>query len=132
VGIPLNRFEGSGVFFGAVYAVSNDGFVGVNPSAAGLFPAFSPPVTFAMFNDNGIDFKFVVPSATNKTIVAAASRGFGAIFINVEQANTTSIQYFNGNNLLDTEFAPVGGKGVPVFVGALFNNPVVTRVVLSL
>jgi hypothetical protein len=85
-----------------------------------------------MFNDNGIDFKFVVPSTTNSDIVSASSRGFGAVFINVEQANTTSIQYFNGNNLLDTEFAPVGGKGQPVFVGALFNNPVVTRVVLTL
>ncbi len=136
VGIPLDRFQGSGVYFGAVYAVSNDGFVDVNPSVGApnptLLPAFSKPNTFAMFNDNGIDFKFVVPSATNSTIVSAASRGFGAVFLNVEQANTTSIQYFNGNQLLDTEFAPVGGKGQPSFVGALFNSPVVTRVVLTL
>jgi hypothetical protein len=135
VGIPLNRFEGSGVYFGAVYAVSSDKFVGANPSvgtAPALFPAFSSPSTFAMFNDNGIDFKFVAPAPTNSTIVAAASKGFGAIFINVEQANTTSIQYFNGNNLLATEFAPVGGTGQPVFVGALFNSPVVTRVLLTL
>jgi hypothetical protein len=132
VGIPLNRFEGSGVYFGAVYGVSSDNFIDVNPTVTGLFPPFSMPSTFAMFNDNGIDFKFVVPSTTNSTIVSASSRGFGAIFINVEQANMTSIQYFNGNNLLDTEFAPVGGKGQPVFVGALFNNPVVTRVLLTL
>ena len=65
VGIPLDRFQGQGVFFGAVYAVSNDGFVDVNPSVGTpntvLFPSFSTPSTFAMFNDNGIDFKFVVP-----------------------------------------------------------------------
>jgi len=36
---------------------------------------------------------------------------FGAVFLNVTQANTTSIQYFNGNELLDTVFAPVGGQG---------------------
>src|SRR5205823_4252170 len=58
--------------------------------------------------------------------------GFGAIFENVEIANTTSIQYFNGNRLLDTEFAPVAGKGKQSFVGALFNSPIVTRVVLTL
>jgi hypothetical protein len=60
------------------------------------------------------------------------TRGFGAIFINVELANTTTIQYFNGNNLLTTEFAPVGGKGNAVFVGALFKDQIVTRVVLTL
>jgi hypothetical protein len=139
VGIPLDRFQTNGVYFGAVYAVSGDGFAGVNPSVSstqnppnGLFPAFSAPNTFAMFNDNGIDFKFVAPSADNSTVVAASARGFGAIFVNVELPNTTTIQYFNGNTLLDTEAAPVGGKGNAVFVGALFKDPVVTRVVLTL
>jgi hypothetical protein len=132
VGIPLNRFQGQGVFFGAVYAVSNDGFADVNPNVANLFPAFSKPNTFAMFNDNGIDFKFVAPSATNTTVVSAASRGFGAIFINVTQPNTTSIQFFHGSTLLSTVFAPVGAAGQPEFVGELFNNPIVTNVLLTL
>src|SRR5262249_20721025 len=48
VGIPLDRFQGAGVYFGAIYAVSGsdssgDTFVSVNPGAAGLFPAFSKP-----------------------------------------------------------------------------------------
>jgi hypothetical protein len=148
VGIPLDRFQTNGVYFGAIYAVSSDrnaqgqqvgSFSDVNPSVGGatpLFDSFSHNNTFAMLNDNGIDFKFVAPSTDNSTIVAASSDGFGAIFINVEIPNTKSIQYFNGNNLLDTEFAPVGGKGQPVFVGALFprvnGQPVVTRVVLTL
>jgi hypothetical protein len=132
VGIPLDRFQPQGVYFGAVYAVTGNGFTTVNPSTAGLFPPFSPPNTFAMFNDNGIDFKFVVPSLATSTIVSASSRGFGAVFINVELANTTSIQFFNGNQVLDTVFAPVGGKGQPVFVGDLFPSAVVTRVVLTL
>src|SRR5262249_12617860 len=42
VGIPLNRFQNQGVFFGAIYAVSNDGFVDANPNVGGpnavLFP----------------------------------------------------------------------------------------------
>ena len=64
VGIPLNRFQAQGTFFEEVYAVSGDGFTDVNPNVTGLFPAFSPSNTFAMFNDNTIDQSFVLPSAT--------------------------------------------------------------------
>jgi hypothetical protein len=132
VGIPLDRFQGQGVFFGAVYAVSNDGFVDVNPSVNGLFPAFSSPNTFAMFNDNGIDFKFVVPSATNTALVSAASRGFGSIFLNVQQPGTT-IQYFSGGTLLDTVNVPTNATaGAAVFAGELFTQPIVTNVLLTL
>jgi hypothetical protein len=133
VGIPLNRFQSRGVEFGAIYAVSNDGFVDVNPNAAGMFPPFSPPSTFAMFNDNGIDFKFVVPSGPtpNTTLVSAASRGFGAIFINVELPGTT-IQLFNGSTSLGTFNVPVGGKGQAVFLGELYNSPIITNALLTL
>jgi hypothetical protein len=132
VGIPLDRFQGQGVFFGAVYAVSNDGFVDVNPNAANLLPAFSPNNTFAMFNDNGIDFKFVAPSATNTALVSAASRGFGAVFENVQQPGTT-IQYFHGSTLLDTVNVPVSATpGAQEFAGELFTQPVVTNVLLTL
>jgi hypothetical protein len=132
VGIPLDRFQGQGVFFGAVYAVSNDGFADVNPNVAGLLPAFSPSNTFAMFNDNGIDFKFVAPSATNTALVSAASRGFGAVFENVEQPGTT-IQYFHNDTLLDTVDVPVSGTpGAQEFAGELFTQPIVTNVLLTL
>jgi hypothetical protein len=131
VGIPLDRFQGQGVFFGAVYAVSNDGFVDTNPNVAGLFPAFSPKNTFAMFNDNGIDFKFVAPSATNTALVSAAARGFGAVFQNVMQSGTT-IQFFHGGTLLDTVNVPAGGQGSQVFAGELFSQPIVTNVLLTL
>jgi hypothetical protein len=133
VGIPLDRFQGQGVFFGAVYAVSNDGFVDVNPSVSGLFPAFSPLNTFAMFNDNGIDFKFVAPSSTSTALVSAVSRGFGSIFLNVQHAGSTSIQYFHGNTLLDTLTVPTNATpGAAVFAGELFTQAIVTNVLLTL
>jgi hypothetical protein len=136
VGIPLDRFQGQGVFFGAIYAVTNDGFVDVNPNVGApnpvLFPAFSPLNTFAMFNDNGIDFKFVAPSAANTALVSAASRGFGSIFLNVQQSGTT-IQYFHGSTLLDTVNVPTNAKaGAAVFAGELFTQPIVTNVLLTL
>jgi hypothetical protein len=132
VGIPLDRFQGQGVFFGAVYAVSNDGFTDVNSNVAGLFPAFSAPNTFAMFNDNGIDFKFVTPSSSNTGLVGAASRGFGSIFLNVQQPGTT-IQYFHGSKLLDTVNVPTNAAaGSAIFAGELFTQPIVTNVLLTL
>jgi hypothetical protein len=132
VGIPLNRFQTRGVQFGAVYAVSGDGFASVNPNVAGLFPAFSPHNTFAMFNDNGIDFKFVLPSGATSAPVPAASRGFGAIFLNVELPNTSSITYFHGSTELAQIFVPVGAQSQPEFLGALFSNAIVTGVSLTL
>jgi hypothetical protein len=132
VGISLNRFQGSGVFFGAEYAVSNDGFTDVNPDVNGLFPAFSPPSTFAMFNDNGIDFTFVNASSPSTAPVSAASRGFGAVFLNVQQPGTT-IQFFHGNTLIDTLDVPTSPTaGDAVFAGELFNDPIVTNVLLTL
>jgi hypothetical protein len=133
VGIPLDRFQGQGVFFGAVYAVTNDGFTDVNPGAAGLFPAFSSPNVFAMFNDNGIDFKFVTPSSPFTPPVSATSRGFGAVFLNVQHAGSTTIQYFSNNVLLDTQVVPASPTaGQAVFAGELFANPIVTNVLLTL
>ncbi|HEY7311589.1 MAG TPA: hypothetical protein VH643_19655, partial [Gemmataceae bacterium] len=132
VGIPLNRFQGSGVFFGAIYAVSNDGFTDVNSHVNGLFPAFSAPSTFAMFNDNGIDFTFIDPSSPSTAPVSAASRGFGAVFLNVQQPGTT-IQFFHGNTLIDTLDVPTSATpGTAVFAGELFKDPIVTNVLLTL
>jgi hypothetical protein len=139
VGIPLNRFQERGVYFGAVYAVSGSfsatdtsTFADVNPNVSTLFPSFTPKNTFAMFNDNGIDFKFVVPSSHNTTVVSAASRGFGAIFQNVQLADTSSIEYFNGSTSLGKFFVQTGTAGQSEFLGVLFNNPIVTNVVLTL
>lgn len=132
VGIPNDRFQNLGISFEEVYAVSSDGFATVNPNAAGLFPAFSPKNTFAMFNDNTIGFSFTTPTARGSLPAPAASRGFGAVFLNVTEANTTSIEYFAGSHSLGKFFVPVGGKAEPEFLGELFNAPIVTKVEIVL
>ena len=136
VGIPINRFQTQGSLFETVYAVSGDGFkstnASVNAASPDLFPAFSPNNTFAMFNDNGIEFSFVLPSTTATTPLPAASRGFGAIFRNVTVANTTGIEYFSGSTLLGTFFVPVGTQGQAEFLGVLFPNAVVTNIAIFL
>jgi hypothetical protein len=60
------------------------------------------------------------------------SRGFGALFLNVQQAGTT-IQYFHGSTLLDTLNVPTNSAdGAAIFAGELFSNPIVTNVLLTL
>ena len=132
VGIPINRFQTRGVQFEEIYAVSDDGFTSVNPGVTGQFPAFSPTKTFAMFNDNTIDFSFVLPSAANTTPVPAVTRGFGAIFLDVETPNTTSIEYFSNGTSLGKFFVPVGASGQPEFLGEIFQNAAITNVHIEL
>jgi hypothetical protein len=132
VAIPLNRFQAQGTFFEEVYAVSGDGFKDVNPNVSGLFPAFSPSNTFAMFNENTIDQSFVLPSGVGTTPTPAGVRGFGAIFINNEVANTSSIEFFHGDLSLGKKFVATGAQGDPEFLGVLFADPIVTRVRLTL
>ncbi len=131
-GIPINRFQNRGILFQGVTAVSNDGFVSANPAVASQFPAFSPANTFSPFNSNKVEIGFVLVSAATTTPVPAVTRGFGVIFLDVEQANTTSIEYFNGTTSLGKFFVPPGTSGQVEFLGVNFNAPVVTRVVITL
>ncbi|HQR32319.1 MAG TPA: hypothetical protein PLK30_06260, partial [Blastocatellia bacterium] len=130
-GIPVNRFQVRGVIFNEVTAVANDGFVSANAGVADQFPAFSPANTFSAINKNQIELRFVVPSAATTTPVAGASRGFGVVFLDVERANTSSIEYFNGSVSLGKFFVPAGASGQAQFLGVVFGAPVVTRVVIT-
>jgi uncharacterized protein (TIGR03437 family) len=130
-GIPVNRFQARGLIYGEVLAVSNDGFVSANPGVAGQFPAFSAANTFASFNSNKYEVKFALASDPATTPVPAATRGFGVIFLDVEQANTSSIEYFNGSVSLGKFFVPPGASGQAQYLGVLFNSPLVTRAVVT-
>jgi len=130
-GIPSNRFQVRGVIFNGITAVANDGFVSANAGVADQFPAFSPANTFAAFNSNRIELSFVLPSAATTAPVPAVTRGFGVVFLDVERANTSSIEYFNGQVSLGKFFVPAGASGQAQFLGVLFGAPVVTRVVIT-
>ena len=64
-----------------------------------------------------MDVSFVVPGSNTP----AFTSGFGAVFTDVDVANTTSIQFFDTqNNSLGTFFAPVANNGLS-FLGVFFN-----------
>ena len=133
--IPATRFQARGVKFGTTpVAVSGDGFVSVNPNATGHFPAFSTANTFAPVGSNQYTLNFVTPSnpATTPTPTANGVRGFGAVFLDVNTANTSFIEFFSGNVSFGKFSAPVStAPGQPCFVGVLFNNPAITSVVIT-
>jgi hypothetical protein len=131
VGIPTDLFQPRGVTFDRIHAVSADSFVTVNPGVAGQFPPFSPTRTFASFNNNTIVVNFVLSSARGTAAVPAGTRGFGAVFLDVESANSSSIEYFAGATSLGRFFVPAGPTSQPEFLGVLFDAPVVTSVRLT-
>ncbi|MBC8104101.1 MAG: PEP-CTERM sorting domain-containing protein [Cytophagales bacterium] len=129
IGMAVDRFLGRGALYSEVYGLASDGFASVSPSGgAASFPAFTPTKTFAAFNGNEIEQNFTLAG----TLTGAATRGFGAIFLDVELANTSRIEYFNGATSLGSFFVPVGGNGQASFLGVLFDSPLVTNVTLTL
>ncbi|NOT83761.1 MAG: PEP-CTERM sorting domain-containing protein [Methylococcaceae bacterium] len=136
VQIPVDRFKNVGAIFADPYTVSGDGFASVNPATAGQFPAFSPNNTFAMFDaidgqfeDRKIQQSFVLPN----TVTTAGTRGFGAIFVDVEQANSSSIEYFgkdasNNKISIGKYYVKPSANGEPQFLGVLYDAAVVSEI----
>jgi len=64
-----------------------------------------------------VDVNFFVPGSTAQ----AFTTGFGAVFTDVDLANTTSLQFFDlQNNSLGTFFVPTANNGLS-FLGVQFN-----------
>jgi hypothetical protein len=140
VEIPVDRFKGAGAIFADPYTVSGDGFASINPHTAQDFIAFSPKNTFAMFDPESGKFadRFIQQTfVLNGTDTTAGTRGFGAIFTDVELQNSSSIEYFGtddyGNKVSLGKFAvPTGKSGDSQFVGVVFDAPIITEVSLTL
>jgi hypothetical protein len=91
----------------------------INATYAGTFLTFSPNRLFTPLGSNITDGVFSLPGTGGA--VPATVGGFGAVFTDVDLANTTSIQYFDqNNNSLGTFFAPTANNGLS-FLGVLFD-----------
>lgn len=137
--LPLNFFNVNsprGAVFStpgtAVQVSANAGIAPVrfdtlNPTYSTLFSTFSAQRLFTPIGSNIVDVQFFLPGSTNP----AATSGFGSVFTDVDLANTTSIQYFDVNNVsLGTFFAPVDvvADGGLSFLGVSFGANIVSRV----
>ena len=117
---------GSGFQVSASPGVAPVEFDNINPTYSSTFGVFSAPRLFTALGSNVVDVNFFVPGSTTP----ALSRGFGAVFTDVDFANATSISLFDATNTsLGTFFAQsLAGSETLSFTGVLFAMPVVSRV----
>ena len=117
---------GTGFQVSAAPGVAPVEFDNINATYSSTFGVFSAPRLFTALGSNIVDVNFFVPGSTT----SALSRGFGAVFTDVDLANATSISLFDATNTSLGTFAvpPLPGSETLSFLGVLFATPVVSRV----
>lgn len=93
-----------------------------NPTYGTTFNTFSPSRLFAPVGSNVIDAWFYLPGSNGA--LSATVSGFGAVFTDVDLANSTSIEYFNAmGDALFKSFVAAGtvSDGSLSFLGVLFD-----------
>lgn len=97
-------------------------FGNIDFSYSSTFTVFTPQRLFTSIGSNIYDVTFYIPGTTTP----AAVNGFGSVFTDVDQANTTSLRFYDHNNvILGTYYAPVASGGLS-FVGAFTNDGLAT------
>ena len=104
-------------------------FGNLDPSYATSFTTFSAQRLFTSIGSNVLDVNFFVPGA----LTPALTRGFGAVFTDVDLANVSSLQFFDAANAsLGTFFVAPGGASTAgpslSFLGVDFLTSIVSRV----
>lgn len=92
-------------------------FGNINATYPATFVAFSPQRLFTALGSNVTDVDFFVPGTTTPGTVS----GFGSIFTDVDNATTTSIQFFDLNGVSLGSFTVPVASGDVSFLGVSFN-----------
>jgi len=129
--LPMTTFSNRGNVFttpGTGFEISGQPtpeFGDINPTYPNTFTTFSDPRLFAPLGSNILDVLFTEPGTTDRP---ALSSGFGAVFTDVDLANTSSLQFFDIDDaLLGTWYVPTFNSGLS-FLGVYFSDVVVGRV----
>jgi len=134
--LPANFFNSNSprgvVFFtpGSGFQVSADSdnptntpieFENLRPGASKKFRTFSPQRLFTAVDSTTMEILFFVPGSH----IPATTRGFGAVFTDVDRDDSTKIEYLDVNGaLLASEFVQrAHGNETLSFLGVSFNNP---------
>jgi len=120
-----------GLFYinpGTGFRVDTTAFLDIEPSYANQFVAFSKRRLFSPVGTNVTEISFKIAGTNTDAFVT----GFGLIFSDVDDANYTFVEYFNGNKSLGVFKAPVSnGAQKFSFLGVHFPNEKVTRVKIT-
>lgn len=99
-------------------------FGDVNPSYSDEFTNFSEERLFSPIGSNAVDLKFFVPG----TDTPGVSRGFGAVYTDIDAVENTAFEYFDQDGESLGKFAAPVSDGGLSFLGVAFEEPVVARV----
>ena len=126
---PMNTFNSGGTTRGLVstdraaagFEISGQPtpeFGDINATYPAIFQTFSAPRLFAPLGTNVMDALFFEPGTNNQATVS----GFGAVFTDVDLANTSSLEFFTLTNVsLGTFFVPTANNGLS-FLGVTFTD----------
>lgn len=110
------------------FQVSANQFADVNSEAAAEFSAFSGDKVFANVSTNQWPVEFQVAGQTTPARVSA----FGMVFSDVDAANSTSLEFFDGAESLGKFFVPAhDASGTFSFLGVQFNDRTITKVLVT-
>jgi len=123
--LPNGRKRGL-ITAGQSFRVDSTDFTEIDPSYPGQFESFSRKRLFAYLGNTVTTVTFKVPGTSLDAYVTA----FGVILSDVDVANQSKVDFFNGNKLVGTIFAKPAAQGFS-FVAGSFPGEKITSVKIT-
>lgn len=120
---PDARKRGLVYFPASALLVSDRNFTEVDTTFRGQFKAFSKNKLFSPRGTNISEIRFQVPGSATAAYVTS----FGVIFSDVDNADATVVEAYDGNTLIGSARAQVANRNYS-FVGLRSSNRRITRI----